>query len=659
MKFNLKAKMILFISVPVILTLVALSSFAYIQASKALTGEIRSSAEYATAYYAKAIHKVLGDKEAVVATLAGELSTSLPADAELRKKVEHLTKTTEGVQDLYVAFPDKRFVDGTGWVPPSDYDATHREWYKKAIATKGTYYTDVYIDAITKKPVLSISRAIRAGEQVIGVVGIDIDLKQVVDIAKQAKAGQTGYAFVLSSKGDYIYHPTLKMEDNVHKIENGAFAQMGTVFLSGKSAFQEFTFRGVDRLYSSTAIGETSWAFVLAIPSDEVYAPISILGKTSLIVSVIALAIIITIIYYTARSIAKPVAEVADAARAIASGDLTVKVSVNGSKDEIGILEESFMTMITSLRQLVQHTANSAQHLAASSEELTASAMQSAQAAGNVAEAISAVAAGADQQVQTVSNTAQDIGQITASIKSIADNSTQVSKLAEETANAGKAGRTSIDRAAQQMKQISVSSSGVQNAVDNVAASFSQIVEMVSTITSIASQTNLLALNAAIEAARAGEQGRGFAVVADEVRKLAEQSEEAARQIGELVRGNEENITSAVRAMAAGVENVQIGSQVMDEAGQSFTQIAALVDQVTNQIKSMAGSIDDVARGSQSVAASVNEIARISKDTAAQTQTVSAATEEQSASAEEIASASNTLVQLAQDLDNQVHKFRL
>ena len=659
MSLSLRNRMIVYISIPVIFVLLVLTVFTYYQSSVALDQQIRRSASFVVENYSNEIQKRLAEKEAIVSVLAKEYGVHIPAEADLRKSLTAIMRETPGIQTVFIGFADKRFLDATGWVPPVDYDPRTRTWYKQALETKGAYYTDVYIDSITKKPVISIAQAIRSGNQVLGVVGVDLVLQEVQDVAKSIKVGKTGGAFILTRDGGYVYHETLKLEDNIFKLQNGAFAAPGKEFLSGKPVFQEFTFGGVKKIYASSPVGKTGWAIIAAAPQAELFETITNMGILAAICSVIGVALIIFVIFIIARSVANPVKEMAGIAREVAAGNLTVQVHSAKSNDEIGTLTDSFFNMVKGLRTLVSQTNQSAEQLAASAEELTASAGQSAEAATNVAQSIIAVSEGSEKQACAVDETSNAISTISQSIQRLSEKSKNVSNLAGQAANEGKTGQQAIDRAGNQMGQINESSQAVQKAVDELSTSSQKIQEIVALITGIAGQTNLLALNAAIEAARAGEQGRGFAVVADEVRKLAEQSEEAAKQIASMIRGNVASIEGAVRAMDKTSENVTTGMKVMEEAGQAFAKIASHIEDVSMEVKEMTGSITEVAKASGNVEMSAKQIEQISRDTSAHTQTVSAATQEQSASAQEIASASQTLAHLAQELQQNIQRFRV
>ena len=199
----------------------------------------------------------------------------------------------------------------------------------------------------------------------------------------------------------------------------------------------------------------------------------------------------------------------------------------------------------------------------------------------------------------------------------------------------------------------------VGTAVNELANKSEHIGSIVESITQIARQTNLLALNAAIEAARAGEQGRGFAVVAEEVRKLAEQSEDAAKQIATLIRDVQVDTESAVAAMSDGSKQVQVGSAVVNSAGKVFREIETLIAAATGKIHTVSDEARQMAARGGQIVDSVREIEEISKENAMHTQSVSAATQQQTAAMQEVASSSQGLENMVQELNAVVKRFKI
>ena len=322
-------------------------------------------------------------------------------------------------------------------------------------------------------------------------------------------------------------------------------------------------------------------------------------------------------------------------------------------------MADALADMRTNVRKALKHVNESAEQVAASSEELTASAEQSSQAVNQVAGAISGVAEGATKQLAAANDASAVVEQMSAGIQQIAANTNQVATHSAQAADKAGAGGEAVDKAVNQMGSIQSSAQVVADAVGKLNEKSKEIGNIVSTISGIAGQTNLLALNAAIEAARAGEQGRGFAVVAEEVRKLAESSQEAAKQIADIIGEIQGDTGKAVDAMQLGAKEVMLGTELVTTAGGAFKEIVTLILQVSDQVREISAAIQQMASGTQQIVTSVKDIDSLSKSTASETQTVSAATEEQSASMEEIASSSQALAKLAQDLQAAVNKFRI
>ncbi|MEN6412506.1 MAG: methyl-accepting chemotaxis protein [Veillonellales bacterium] len=380
--------------------------------------------------------------------------------------------------------------------------------------------------------------------------------------------------------------------------------------------------------------------------------------NASIFAAVFSAVLGILIGFFAARRIASPVNQLAVVSQKVANGDLTEQVNVT-SQDEIGKLASSFNTMVTELKTLIKQVTENAEQVAASSEELTASSEQSAQAANQIATSITDVAKGAEEQLAASNDTSAVVEQLSASIQQVAANTNEVAGQSAQAADKAIEGNKAVDEAVNQMTSIEQTVTASAEVVTLLGERSKEIGQIVDTISGIAGQTNLLALNAAIEAARAGEQGRGFAVVAEEVRKLAEQSQEAAKQIASLISEIQGNTDKAVVAMNDGTKEVKLGAEVVNAAGQAFREIATLVTNVSGQVQEISTAIEQMAVGSQQIVESVKRIDNLSKKASGESQTVSAATEEQSASMEEIAASSQSLAKMAQNLQSAVSNFQV
>ncbi|WP_425806904.1 methyl-accepting chemotaxis protein [Desulfitobacterium sp. Sab5] len=377
---------------------------------------------------------------------------------------------------------------------------------------------------------------------------------------------------------------------------------------------------------------------------------------------IISISIIATILgvllgYLIANLIANSIKTVLASVEKVATGDLSAADIVVKSHDEAGHLAESFNVMKEQLDELVKRVTKSSEQVAASSEELSAITEGNTEATNHVAQAIESVAEGAQKQTTAIDETLSAIQQISASNQEVAANSSEITDYMAKTLTTTHAGQEALNRVIQQMNSISEGNDAVQRRIAELSASSEEISGIVQFITGIAEQTNLLALNAAIEAARAGEQGRGFAVVAEEVRKLAEQSREATTKISALIHQNNSHINLAVTAMEEEVNNVKEGMEVVNIAGQSFTEIAQLIENVSAQMEEVSATFEQIASGGQQILTSVEKIDTTSKETTSHAETVSAGVQEQTASMEQIASAAQSLAAMASELQEVVGKF--
>ena len=543
-------------------------------------------------------------------------------------------------------------------------NSTNRPYFASAIAGN-TFITDPILSPVSGKLVVVIATPIKAEGRIVGILAGSISIDEVEKRILGIKVAQTGYAYVLQKDGTVIIHPNKELVVNKSNVltndPNAPLALKAAVekMINGEKGLSSYNYLGEEKYLAYAPIIGTSWAIGTSVPAAEARVQLRNFAWISISTIVTVLIVASFVILLTAARIAKPLQTLEKVASRVARGDLSITHIDVTSQDELGRLARGFETMVGNLRNLVSKISTSSEQVAASAEEMTASADQSAQAANQVAGSISDVSKGMDEQWTVANATSVVVRQMSASIQQIAANVSEVAAQSAQAATKANAGNNSVDKAVSQMASIEqtvLSSAGV---VANLGERSKEIGQIVDTISGIAGQTNLLALNAAIEAARAGEQGRGFAVVAEEVRKLAEQSQEAAKKIAILISEIQGDTNKAVIAMDSGTREVKLGAEVVNASGQAFQEIATLVTQVSGQVSEISSAIDQMASDSEQIVGSIKRIDDLSKKAAGEAQTVSAATEEQSASMEEIAGSSQVLAKLAMELREAVSKFEV
>lgn len=392
---------------------------------------------------------------------------------------------------------------------------------------------------------------------------------------------------------------------------------------------------------------------------DESTKSANVSSTLILVIAVLSTIIAILIAVFITRAITIPVNKLASAVAKIADGDLSEKDIQVKTNNEIGKLANSFNIMKSNLRSLINSIVANVEHVTSSSEELAASTDEVSLSSNDVAKRVEMLAEGGNHAASTGRESSIAMDETAHGVQRIAEATQLLHSKAVDTQAIANEGEKTLHIAEDQMSIIQKSSYETSERIKQLSIQSAEIESITKVITDITDQTNLLALNAAIEAARAGEHGKGFAVVADEVRKLAEESKKSASQISSLTTLIQHDTKEVEKAVSVTVQNVEEGVNYIQNAQSSFDNIMVSIQEMTSQIEEVSASTEEISASTEEVAASVNEMSAAANVASEQSETIAAAVEEQTATIHEISAVARTLSEGAMSIQEEINKFKI
>lgn len=557
-------------------------------------------------------------------------------DTVMDNLVKIANTDTENVMAAWISDLDtSSLTQSDGFISEPGWDITGRGWYG-CIETKQPILTEPYIDSSTGKMILSAASPVMDDStgEVLGAVGMDISLDHMTNVISEYKIGSNGYILLLSENGTYLYHPQNELIQK--KMQDTDISQNAVDAVMSKSdQFLKYKESGVTKYGFLQCAGNTGYLVLSSLPLSEYFAIFIEMIIALVILFAAGILLIAFRIRKSAANLTKPILELNETAQQLADGNLDVQLAIT-SENEIGELGVSIQRTVSRLKEYIVYIDETATvlsqladgklsielkhdyagefqkiktalfHISDSMNQVMAGINESSEhvsvGASELASASQVLAEGAEEQ-------ATSIEQLTETTNTVADQVENSRSKAETSAQATAQAAAMIEQNQEKMKQM-------MDAMNKIHETSQQVVGIIQTIEDIASQTNLLSLNASIEAARAGEAGKGFAVVADEIGKLALESSKAANTTKELIEISMEEINkgntiavSAVNSLKESVDAVSHVNELIQETAENAAVQAENMNHLRTGIKKISHSIQDNSAASQETSATSEELA--------------------------------------------------
>lgn len=652
-KPSISKKLVIAFLVVLILPTVALTISAFFTSKTELDKQIMGSAMSQVNAFDTLIDENIGNKAEAVTLFTDDLKAANLQEKNRKATIKELQQygkiNEKDVSAIYAGSEKGLFMQYPVQKMPDGYDPRERPWYQEAMSADGKQViTKPYIAASTGKMVITIAQKMKDGS---GVIGLDMEIDSLIQKLKEIKIGQKGYAFIMEKDKTVLADPTQKPGSKVNE-------NLANIIFKNKQGNGSFTLNGTDKKVAYVTNELTGWKIGGTMLVSEVEDAAKPVFNTAIIVFSVTLIVAGTLIFFIVRSISSRLSNLARFSKKVSEGDLRDKLQIQ-SDDEIGQVGKGFNTMIDSLRSLIGAVQTSVENVASSSEELTASAGQTSKATEHITLAIEQFSTGNESQNDKVESSSEELEEMNRGLQHMNESAESITASSiKSTEIAGEGGQL-VEKTASQMNVIDQSVKKAENVISALESKSKDITQILGVINGIADQTNLLALNAAIEAARAGESGRGFSVVAEEVRKLAVQSANSAKEIENLIKEIVQDIDVSQEVFTAVNQEVQSGLSFTEQTKVSFHNIFDMTKEISDQLQTMNRTVVQLSKGSAHVSEAVREIADVSRESSANIQDIAASAEEQLASMEEISSSSATLSSMAEELRDLISKFKV
>lgn len=599
---------------------------------------------------------------AVLKASVNNLNTNFKSIKDIKSKNLEIFDPNDGMTCVYFILDDGKVVSSDGWVPDKGDDIRTRDYYIGALKNDGAFFTDVYVDADTKSAIITASIPLKnKRNDTIGVIATDINLQTLFDFMQEQVSFEGNGKIVLTGEnggvlyyndGEYINKsvPEINLiKDIYEKLE-----QNNQKIVNGKVNSEKY-------IYYSSNIDGINWRVTVAVPDKIIFQGSTMIRNRFIIIALILLIVAIISSLILSKKLSREFKDIEEYIVEVSDYNLAYEPIKNytNKKDEVGRISKAISNMVSNLKTIIVNINSQAQNTAATAEELTATAQNTNESASRLSGAVQNISEGAISQAEDTMNAAKNVEETGALLNDMVRILSDLSDAVKDINDKKTEGKTSLIELLEISKENEKETGYISKIITETNESAENISKASEMIQSIADQTNLLALNAAIEAARAGDAGRGFSVVAEEIRKLAEDSSKFTNDIKTIIDELKAKTNGAVLAMEEVGNKMSLQGEKAHLTQEKFEDIENAVNISNTIVNSVSKNSKEIENKNNQITSIIQNLSAIAQENAATTQEASAFVETQNSSMNDVSSASENLASIATELQEQVSTFKL